>query len=251
MHLHPVLHKFHQTINDDLTMFRPQTTPEERNHVVSRGLYLLNKPRPTISYMYNSPIKALTTITVPHGPSLFMCRPLNSKLPLPITPPKDKYKIFKETSTDIYENYLRTIDYLEGHSFLPEDLNKCKSAITNDILNVLCWSNSSILLNKVLSDCAEMMEKNKSHLHITTFGSPLLISTDNNTTAINVYHEDDWILGFMLYLNSLESPEYQVRNTIHTVMIDDKCRKYVILSRDWFAESTQNQEPHRCYDILF
>lgn len=171
---------------------------------------------------------------------LFMCRPLFNNCPLPHTIPH-KYEIFYEKSYDLYTNYITTINNISGIDFDQSEITRCKSYIEKAD-KILCWSNSSIILELLLKN------QEKYSCNILTYGSPIILPKYNSNSCINIYHEDDWILGFIGALYTLDISKID-KDVLYTFTINDNICNMIILSRNNFYGS--ECEPHRCFNYFF
>lgn len=230
--------KFYQTVNIDFDVYRPGTTNEEKQCIFEKVVHLLSTQVHHIEWISES--EYIDSHKGCNKKNVFMYRKIYDKTIVQHEIPQH-YKLFLETSSDLFTNYMKTIDNLQGNSFLIQDIENCKNSIL-DIDRVLCWSNTSILLNQVLK------KYNNPDLQIITFGSPIILPKYNCKSCLNIYHEDDWILGFMTALYKIDMSRIQT-NIIYHCLIDSKSCEFVILSSDKFSESIL--EPHRCFNKFF
>jgi len=172
------------------------------------------------------------------GDIFFMSRRLpTEKLPHTLT---SNHKQFFETCNGVYQDYMTTLYNLLGERYIQTDIETLKSMLQeNRSCTILCWSNTSIILSHVLKDMTGL-----DNLSVITFGSPILLSA-NNFKCLNIYHEDDWILGFH---EALFVKDKTVNDELCTY-IDDKQNiyKYLKLSRHNFHKIC---DPHESYYIL-
>lgn len=235
---------FLNLINVDLIKYRPLTTEQEKSFLIEKGIEIFKNYKPDINFIEDfmkiNSLNELKLLFNNNNKNLFMCRLLSSEIKLPHIIPNN-YEIFYETSNDIYNNYLSTLNNLNNELYNKNDLDIVKQKLKN-YTNIFCWSNPSIILNKILSE-----NKIINNLHILTFGSPVILPVYNNNYCINIYHEDDWIFKLLkLYykfdFNNLE------KDIIKTFTIDNNKCFIIILSRNHFKNETS--EPHRCFNLL-
>lgn len=238
---------FFQTVNKDLSIYRPETSDEEKIFLMHKIIELFTEYNPNITFINSYKIiniKELWYSNIPKHKKkhIFMCRKINEYYELPFNIPKN-YDLFFETSTDIYNNYLKTIENIKGNLFNLDDIKICKEVIKN-IDNILCWSNSSIILNKIL----ENLDKEESKdLQIITYGSPIILPCYYSKYCINIYHEDDWIIELVNSLFKLDIKLLE-RDVVYTYIINDKKCMFIILSRKHFDKKI---EPHQCVQMFF
>lgn len=234
--------KFFQVVDADLSTYRPETTHEEKIALYSQGVALLSKSHHKMEWSSEEPLDGIQIDSLKlqncKGRNLFMSRTVNNENTLPYEIPND-YDVFLETSYDIYTNYRITLDYLDNKHFCPNDSQRCATAIaTCD--NILSWSNTSILLHHLLDTNPEL-SKDKI---LYTFGSPIIVTNKMAKTCVNMYHEDDWILGLVGALYKIDLNNVK-KNVIHNVLVDSECAKIVVFSRSTFPDP--NVDPHRNY----
>jgi hypothetical protein len=235
--------KFFQVVDADLSTYRPETTHEEKIALYSQGVAVLSKVNHTVEWC--SEEEPLTEAQVNsfklknrEGKSLFMSRTVNNENTLPYEVPKT-YDVFLETSYDIYTNYRMTLDYLDNKNLCPRDSKKCVSMIEG-CNNILSWSNASILLHHLLHENAGLADGK----YIYTFGSPVLVAHPKTNVCINLYHEDDWILGLVGALYKIDLNGV-TKNVVHNFVVDSECVKLVVFSRSMFPDASI--DPHRNY----
>lgn len=239
--------KFCDTVSEDLKTYRPSTTLEEKNNLLSKGVYILSKIAKQHTLNVTKDHKKLTDIAESDTKqNLFMFRPLQ-KGSTPPFPPPSSYDIFCESSSDIYDNYMRTMDYLEGSPIIHDDVELCKDKVRNlcNGSSILCWSNSSILLRQVLSDVS-----NVKNIEVITYGSPILVPKSNKLSCcLNIYHEDDWILGFISVIYGIDIASLPRDRIIECTEYNDANvqSEFVVFSRNHFGKT----DPHRCYYEFF
>lgn len=234
---------FFKTVNDDLSLYRPNTTTEERLFLFKKGINIFNKYNPQIIWgNFNNLIDINDIMIKDKESNLFMCRKNTETCELPFIIPNN-YEYFLETSTNMYDNYLKTIDNLEGIDFNLDDIKNCRKKIINKT-NILCWSNSSIILNNILNNLTEDESKN---INIITFGSPIILPCYYTKYCINIYHEDDWVIDMVKLLFKLNDKIINL-DIIYECFIDNKKCIFIILSKKYFDINT---EPHRCINMFF
>jgi len=233
---------FFKTISEDFDIYRPETSDHERDDLLNKAISLFHsETNNKVEIVSKDNVMTIDALKLEQSNknNLFMYRPLQKGFGLPFEIPSC-YDVFEESTGDIYENYIRTIENLGNQSFLTQDIARCKLCLAN-YTTVLCWSNTSILLNKVLNDAAEFQ-----NTFVLTYGSPLLLPLSSLRDCINIYHEDDWVIGLVnaYYKTDLLSLE---RNIVYEATINGGKRcKFVIFSKDSFKNAVN--EPHRCFD---
>lgn len=235
---------FFKMLSDDLNEYRPQTTTEEKMILMKKTLILFTSHNPQITYTDKFKISDISELFINiTKDKLFMYRKLTEDSILPhVIPPE--FEIFEETCGNIYENFISTIDNLSGNSFNLNDILKCENIIKRK-KHILSWSNTSILLNKTLSNLSIDEQK---LLYINTFGSPILVPEYSTAYCMNIYHEDDWILELFDSLYKINTKNIE-RNYINECIIDGKKCCFVILSRDHF-KNINDCAPHRCFNLF-
>lgn len=234
---------FFKTVNEDLSIYRPETTNEERLNLFKKGMELFTEYNPIIVWSDEYSLLNLDMLMIKDKrENLFMCRTNSKYCELPFIIPKN-YDIFFETSTNIYDNYLQTINNLKGELFNLDDIDRCKKNIINKT-NILCWSNSSIILNNILSTLTKSESEN---INIITFGSPIILPCYFTKYCINIYHEEDWVIDMVKSLFKLENKVIKL-DIIYKCTIDNKKCIFIIISKKYF---NTNIEAHRCVEMLF
>jgi hypothetical protein len=227
---------FFATILEDLEKHRPDTTEEEKQYLVQIIQSLLQKPRADLVLLSSSPYEHTENDT--SEPALFLWRPLIKDTLLPHALPSN-YRIFQETSEDIYSNLLTTLNNLQGNHFNSKDIDEIVLGSQSCIKKMFGWSNTSILLEQV------MKRHSFPETNVFTFGSPVLIPVMNCKNAVNIYHENDWMLDFVaalyhLNVNSLE------RNVMHTFLMNGEMITYLYI----VTETDPSTTPHRHYHLF-
>lgn len=255
MENNPFFMKLYSEINDDFATYSPMTTDEEKMQIINKAMRLFSSN----TFSKIKEMRVIEEIDDPIGKfksgyvnNLFMCRSLLKEIPIPHNPPSH-YKIFNETSTNLYENYSRTLDYLTGKFYL-NDVISCRDDLNNfNTGRVLCWSNTNILLDHILQTNYQYLD-----IDLVTFGSPLLIP--NYTTlknSVNLYHEDDWMLGFVSALYNINISDLQKDKLIEIQLDNDQICRLVIISKNKFqidftlAPTLAPTLPHRYYYAFF
>lgn len=232
--------KFIEVLENDFDTYCPIVN-EKKQDLLDKSIALFN------SKIYN--IRTLDTYKIAntdflknqkYKKPLFMCRPLFYNCPLPHDIPC-KYTVFYEKSYDLYTNYITTINNLSGLDFDEKELLRCKSYVEKTD-KILCWSNSSIILDSLLKN------NDKYDCDILTYGSPMILPKYNSNSCINIYHEDDWILGFVSALYTLDISKID-KDTLYTFTINDNICHMIILSRNNFYGV--QCDPHRCFNHFF
>lgn len=233
--------EFLKIIDKDFTQHRPETTDEEKHILIQKGTEVFKNYNPKIEFKCSITINSLEQfkkdylLNINKKNNLFMCRPLIHDINLP-----ENYEIFYETSTDIYNNYLSTINNLNNKLFNESDIEKCKEYLEYKD-SIVCWSNTSILLNKILKD------SDYKNIFIMTYGSPILLPIYNNNYCINVYHEDDWIFELLKLLYKIDFNTLE-RDVVTVISVDNNKCLFIILSKKHFEKETN--EPHRCFGMF-
>ena len=247
MENNPFFNKFYSTISEDFEVYRPGTTDEEKGTIIHKAMRLFSSSRLSpikkinIDEDIESPIEKFTS-TMENR--LFMFRSLQTNMTAPHNPP-ETYKVFNETSFDLYENYSKTLDYLQG-TFYIKDVISCRDEINNFKKGrVLCWSNTNILLDHVLQTNYQKLD-----IDLLTFGSPILVPNYKTiSNCINLYHEDDWMLGFVSALHKIDFANIPKDKLIQCEFENNQTSKFVVISRNKFLEGYTM--PHRYYYAFF
>lgn len=235
---------FFQVIKEDLAIHRPQTSLVEINELLTIGLSVLNNKK-EISKKVESEGKFssleelktyITTNTVLHKKG-FLWRPLYLGAPMHHEIPSD-YDIFTEVSGDIYENYMYTLNALSDRHFNKNELKQCQDFLHNHNY-MLVWSNTAIIVDTLLTE-NEIQDKT-----IIVYGGSLLVAQKDNF-VLNVYHEDDWILGFVKIIYNIDLHKELKRNIMYEIFVNQNLYKIIILSEDLFKD--KNILPHRQYN---
>lgn len=237
---HTYFSQFIEVLESDFNNYCPISN-EKKQELLDKSISLFN------SKIYNIKtisVKKINNIdcfkTEPHKNPLFMCRQLYKNCPLPhFLPPE--YNIFYEESNDLYTNYLSTINTLLNSEFNQSEITRCKSYVDNAD-KILCWSNSSIILNHILKN------KGSNDCNIITYGSPIILPKYKSNSCINIYHEHDWILGFISALYTLDISKIE-KDILYTFSINDETCMMIILSQNNFKQV--DCEPHRCFNYFF
>ena len=228
------MQSFIETIKTRIVSKQPNRTEEEFHKLLQRSFEVLATYPLRLTYVSSEPMPDIKL----KSPMLFLSRRLSSEeLPHPL--PSDAIQFF-ETCQGVYQDYMITLDNLLDECFIQSDIDMLKDLINkNKNAVILCWSNTSIILNHILKDMDGLED-----LYVVTFGSPILIPS-NNFKCLNIHHEDDWILGFH---ESLFIKEQQEKDKVCTY-VDSKERvyKYLKLSRNYFDK---NSDPHESYYVL-
>lgn len=243
----PAYSLFFQTILEDIKTHRPLTTEIEKDYLLKKAMKVFSSFVHVATYSIkesNATISQIMENFKKQQNKLFMFRSLTKESPLHVTIP-DEYTIFSETSTDIYNNYLRTLDALENGVSDSEDINKFYNKCSHSLIkNVFSWSNTGILLNNILQK--NDIKFNIKFDNIITYGSPVLVSYH----CINIYHENDWILGFVSAYYKIDIEKLE-RNCIYEVYINDEVYDLLIASSDTFPNHNTDLEeevtPHRSF----
>ena len=175
---------------------------------------------------------------------IFAFRPYVQDAPLPYEI-KD-YNIFVESSSkEIHVNYAKTLESLLTKDSCKFD-KKSLASLFSKPLNIFAWSNTGILLNNMMQD--EIYKERFINANIITFGSPILVKKKACNKCINIYHQDDWILGLLkIVYNGFDFSNVK-KNVIHKTTTNEE---FVILSRACFKHSAASIEhPHRAFDIF-
>ncbi len=239
---------FFKIIQEDLSVYRPQTSLNEVNKLLATGLSVLNNNKNEVNKAIESEfsfscideLKTFISANIVLNKKGFLWRPLYSGAPIHHVIPSD-YDIFTEVSGDIYENYMYTLNALSSKHFDKNDLEKCLQFLYNHDY-ILVWSNTAIIVDNLLSENEnELKEKN-----ITIYGGTTLVAHKDNLFILNIYHEDDWILGFVKNIYNIDLLKELKRNVIYDLFINKKSYKIVIISEDLFHD--KNVLPHRQYN---
>lgn len=235
--------EFFKILSKDLHEYRPETTNEEKIILMKKAITLFSTYNPKIEFISNFKIMNINELFINISTDkLFMYRKIIENTKLPHIIPSE-FEIFEEKCGNIYENFINTINNLSGHSFNLDDITCCENIIKNKKM-ILSWSNSSIVLNKVLENLD--VEKQKL-LYINTFGSPILLPEYSTSYCMNIYHEDDWILELVESLYKINI-NYIELDTINKCIIDGKKTFFIILSREQFKNN--DCEAHRCFNLF-
>ncbi len=245
MESNPFFMKFYETITEDFTIYKPDTTEEEKQALINRAMMLFssNKIPKIINITFENDVEnPIDTYSSKQQNNLFMFRALHTDAPVPHQPP-EKYKMFYETSFNIYENYSKTIDYL-NNKFYINDVISCREQL-NTFTNgrILCWSNTNILLDHILKTSSKIDD-----LDILSFGSPILMPKYTNK-CINLYHEDDWMLGFVSVLHKIDFSTIPRDKLVKCTFENGIVSEFVVISRNKFSEGFTL--PHRYYYAFF
>lgn len=240
--------RFYKEINDDFDTYSPTSTEDEKIQIVNKAMSLFSSsvfPKKNKLAILDDDISdPIETFKSKHDNNLFMCRTLLKDIKIPHSPP-NHYKIFNETSTTLYENYSRTLEYLTGKFYI-NDVIACRNEINNfNNGHVLCWSNTSILLDHILQTNYQKLD-----IDILTFGSPILVpSYKTITNCTNLYHEDDWMLGFVSALYKLDISDIPRDKLVEIELDNNQVCKMVIISKNKFQNDFTL--PHRYYYAFF
>jgi hypothetical protein len=240
---------FFKVLNSDLSQYRPKTTQEEKVILMSKALTLFSTYNSSIKFINKIKIQSLDELQMNFtNKKIFMYRKLHSETEIPHKIPED-YIIFEQSSGDIYDNFVSTIDNLAGTGFNDNDVNKLVTILSDSQktvgnTSVLSWSNSGIILSKALEKLNKDIKKN---LIITTFASPKLVSENDVSYCLNIYHEDDWILELFETLYRINTKEIE-RDIINECYENKQKCFFIILSRDYFKNN--NFTPHRCFNLF-
>jgi len=236
---------FLKLINIDLLKYRPNTTELEKSFLIQKGFESFKNYNPNIELKDSIDIIDLEQfkkdylLNIGNKNNLFMCRLLSSEITLPHVIPNN-YEIFYETSEDIYTNYLSTLNNLNNQLFNVSDIEKLENILqTKDC--IFCWSNPSIILNKILK------ETNYKNLFVLTYGSPILLPIYNTKYCINIYHENDWIFKLLKLYYKIDFNNFEKDKILSLTIDNNKCL-FIILSRKYFIN--ENSEPHRCFNLF-
>jgi hypothetical protein len=175
---------------------------------------------------------------------IFMFRPYVQDTPLPHDI-KD-YKLFVESSSkEVYVNYAKTLETLSSKKDCCTRDKKRLALLFDSAtpLNIFSWSNTGILLNNMMHD--ENYKDKFINANIITFGSPVLVKKKACKKCINIYHQDDWILGLLkIVYNGFDFSTVK-KNIVHKTTTNEE---FIILSRACFKHSTTS--PHQSFDIF-
>lgn len=231
--------QFIKIMENDLNLYRPETTQLEKEIIVYKALNLFQHKK-NIYHISKNYISIKNIINPETSYGLFMYRKFHPYSILPCSIPNN-YRIFEESSSDILINMHQTLNMLEGHSFNENDIQNLTELLDNNVYDkIIAWSHSSILLYYFIH-----AKKIKTQ-NIKTFGSPILIPSINGVNCINIYHEDDWILHLVNTMYSLDIINID-RNFLHEFIYKDQIIFLVILSANHF---TSDNEPHRSFKFL-
>lgn len=230
------IQRFFKVIHADLDIYCPNITNEERGLLLSKGMDMLKAVNYKISNVQDSGV--FDGKDMKKHKNLFMCRKICESACLPHRIP-DTFDVFFEKSSDMYSNYMKTLDYLQDINWDLKDQEQCIKYLRN-CEYLLCWSNSSLLLRHVLEEDPSL-SYNKNMI---TFGSPVLLPTFEANTCINIYHEDDWILGLVQALHQVDIAQYPL-DRVHSCLVRNQKCNFLILSRTTFSDD--QTEPHRCF----
>ncbi len=243
----PFFMKLYNEINTDFITYSPDTSEEERNSIITRAFKLFSSNtfpkvvKINFKEEIENPIKLFSST---RENNMFMFRTLQTNMDIPHIPP-DTYKIYKETSFSLFENYSKTLEYLSGKFYI-NDLVSCRETINKFREGrILCWSNTNILLNHLLQTNYQKLD-----LDIITYGSPILIPLyDCIKSSVNLYHEDDWMLGFISALYNLDISTISKDKLIEVELSNNQVCKMVIISKNKFVDGFTL--PHRYYYAFF
>lgn len=175
---------------------------------------------------------------------LFMFRPhvQNAKLPHNIT----NYSLFVETcDQDIFTNYKKTLTSILTKESCINDKTRLLEMLyeqqQQQPLNIFSWSNTGILLDNIIQDPIFI------NANIITYGSPILVKKGPCQKCINIYHQDDWILGLLQMVYGGFDFSAVKKNVVHKTSMN---QEFIILSRACFQHSAAAQTPHRAFDIF-
>lgn len=172
---------------------------------------------------------------------IFMYRPHVKNTPLPHKIKSD-YKIFIENSSEhVHENYTKTLESLLSNEINEDDKTRLRNLLTRAPLNIFSWSNTGILLNKMMQDSKSSF----INANIITFGSPVLVKKYACNKCINVYHQDDWILGLLKHTYKGFDFSNVKKNVIHKTTTNEE---FIILSRACFVKSRHS--PHQSFNLF-
>ena len=242
----PVINTFFNTVNADIDTHRPDTSHLERKQLIERAMVIFRDTKQQYTLTNEEALIHIEDYFNKHAThGIFMYRPLKHDYPLP-HPLQHQHSVFIESSSDIYTNYMKTLDYLEGRDYDSDELMTCASILINKPKSrILCWSNTAILLDKVLD---VLQNSIVDHDHdIITWGSPILLKKRYNK-CVNLYHESDWILGFIGMLYGLDFEQIK-RNTKYTLHSSHGESDFIIFAEDNFAKYPKT-DPHRYYFLF-
>lgn len=225
---------FVHTIRKRILDKDPHRTELDLQHLLTKSFEVLSKCPIRLEHVSSEGMPDLKI----KKDILFMSRRLPTE-ELPHTLPSGSQQFF-ETCNGVYQDYMTTLCNLLGERYIQTDLEMLRSILQeNRSCTILCWSNTSIILSHVLKDMTGL-----ENLSVVTFGSPILLPADS-FKCLNIYHEDDWILGFH---ESLFVKDKVVNDCVSTY-IDDKQNiyKYLKLSRHNFNKIC---DPHESYFVL-
>jgi hypothetical protein len=230
--------KFLQVMQEDLEKMNAK-----QQEILKEAFMKLIKIKPEIQ-IHSTKLPFLNILKKTNR--IFMYRPhqYDTKLPHIVD---GTFSIFVESSEDLFSNYMRTIKNITGEEPIRKDdkerfMSMIGNGNGNGDLNILCWSNSNILLSDVMKNHGNLF----INANVINFGGPILLKKGPCQNCLNIYHQDDWILGLLKIIYDFDFSNVK-KNVIHKTKTNEE---FIILSRRIFTSSSTKDHPHRCYDIF-